>query len=125
MLLIAAVLGGVAVIATYVRNEVLDTNSYVATIAPLGPNPTIQTAIANRLSTEIVTPADIAGTANDLANRLIQRGAPQRVKDLVQPLVSGTQSFLDDTIKRCWQRPSSSSDGMRSTVARTQASSPY
>jgi hypothetical protein len=100
VLLLAAVLGGVAVIATYVRDQVLDTNTYVATVAPLGANPTVQTAIAQRLSTEIVKQTDIAGTANDLANRLVQQGAPARVKDLVPPLVSGIQTFLDDTIKK-------------------------
>ena len=77
----------------------------MATVAPLGANPTIQTAIANRLSTEIVTQTDIAGTANDLANRLIQQGARERVKDLVPPLVSGIQSFLNDTIRKLLATP--------------------
>jgi hypothetical protein len=95
----------VAIIAVYVRNEVLDTNTYVATVAPLGANPTVQAAIASRLSTEIVTQTDISGTANDLANRLVQQGAPARVKDLVSPLVSGIQSFLNDTIKSLLATP--------------------
>lgn len=105
VLLIAALLGGVAVIATYVRDQVLDTNTYVATVAPLGSNPTIQAAIANRLSTEIVRQTDIAGTANDLANRLIQQGAQERVKDLVPPLVSGIQSSLNDRILKLLATP--------------------
>jgi hypothetical protein len=105
VLLISALLVGVAIIAVYVRDQVLDTNTYVATVAPLGANPTIQSAIANRLSTEIVTQTDIAGTANDLANRLVRQGAQERVKDLVPPLVSGITSFLDDEIKKLLATP--------------------
>jgi hypothetical protein len=105
VLLLAAVLGGVAVIATYARDQILDTNTYVATVAPLGANPTVQAAIANRLSSEIVTQANISGTADDLANRLVAQGAPERVKDLTQPLVGGIESFLNDTIKKLLATP--------------------
>ncbi len=105
VLLLAAVLGGVAVIATYARDQILDTNTYVATVAPLGANPTVQAAIASRLSTEIVNQTDLSGTANDLANRLVQQGAPARVKDLVSPLLSGIQSYLDSTIKQLLATP--------------------
>ena len=39
VLFLAAVLGGVAVVAGYVRSQVLDTNTYVATVAPLATDP--------------------------------------------------------------------------------------
>jgi hypothetical protein len=105
VLLISALLAGVAIIAVYARDQVLDTNTYVATVAPLGANPTIQTAVANRLSSAIVKQTDISGTANDLANRLIQQGAQERVKDLVPPLVDGIESFVNDTIKKLLATP--------------------
>jgi hypothetical protein len=99
VLLLAAVLGGVAVIATYVRDQVLDTNSYVSNVAPLSSDPQVQDALAARLSNVIVTQANLAGIANNLATRLVQQGAPQRTTDLVQPLVQGITSFLDNTIR--------------------------
>ncbi len=105
MLFLAAVLGGVAVIAGYVRSQVLDTETYVATVAPLATDPAVQDALAQRLANVIVTRADLAGIANQLATRLVEQGAPQRVTDLVSPLVSGITTFLDDTIRKLLATP--------------------
>ena len=105
VLFLAAVLGGVGVVAGYVRSQVLDTNTYVATVAPLATDPVIQDALAQRLTNVIVTRADLAGIADNLASRLVEQGAPQRVTDLVSPLVSGITSFLDDTIRKLLPTP--------------------
>ncbi len=99
MLFLAAVLGGVAVVAGYVRSQVLDTDTYVATVAPLATDPAVQDALAQRLANVIVTRADLAGIVNGLASRLVEQGAPPRVTDLVSPLVSGITTFLNDTIR--------------------------
>jgi len=105
VLFLAAVLGGVAVVAGYVRNQVLDTNTYVATVAPLAADPVIQDALAQRLANVIVTRADLTGTVNGLASRLVEQGAPQRVTDLASPLVSGITTFLDNTISKLLATP--------------------
>ena len=105
VLFLAAVLGGVAVVAGYVRSQVLDTDTYVATVAPLATDPVVQDALAQRLANVIVTRADLAGTANGLASRLVEQGAPQRVTDLVSPLVSGITTFLDNTIRKLLATP--------------------
>ncbi|HEY9484587.1 MAG TPA: hypothetical protein VIR00_16655 [Micromonosporaceae bacterium] len=105
VLFLAAVLGGVAVVAGYVRSQVLDTDTYVATVAPLAADPTVQDALAQRLANVIVTRADLAGIANGLASRLVEQGAPPRVTDLVSPLVSGITTFLDDTIRKLLATP--------------------
>jgi hypothetical protein len=105
VLFLAAVLGGVALIAGYVRDQVLDTETYVRTVAPLAADPAIQDALAQRLANVIVTRADLSGIANGLAARLVDQGAPPRVTDLVSPLVSGIATFLDDTIRKLLGTP--------------------
>jgi hypothetical protein len=98
VLLVAALLAGVAVIATYVRNQVLDTNTYVQTVTPLVQDPVVRDAVAHRLSQEIVTATNLQGLATSLADNLVARGAPARIDDLVAPLVSGVTNLLYERI---------------------------
>lgn len=99
LLLIAALLGTLAVVAVYLRSEVLDTDTYVQTVAPLSRDPAVQDAVAARLAAEIVARSDVANLANEAAQRLEAQGAPQRLSDLVGPLVNGLTSFLHDKIR--------------------------
>jgi hypothetical protein len=94
LLLVAALLGALAVVAVFVRSQVLDTDTYMQTVAPLGRDPAVQEAVASRLADELVARSDVAGLANQAAERLEVMGAPKRLSDLVGPLVSGLRSFL-------------------------------
>ena len=105
VLMLAAVLGSLAVVATYLRSEVLDTNTYVATVAPLGADPTVRTAVAARLADEIVARSDVEALAKQLADRLVTEGAPARVTDLVGPLVGGLRSFLNTKLSELMATP--------------------
>jgi len=98
VLVVASLLAGVAVIASYVRNQVLDTETYVQTVTPLVQDPAVRDAVAHRLTNEIVSAANLQGLANSLADNLVSRGAPQRVDDLVDPLVSGITNLLYERI---------------------------
>jgi hypothetical protein len=98
LLLVGAILGTLAVVAVYVRSEVLDTETYVETVAPLGSDPAVRDAIAARLTDEIIVRSDVEKLATDLATRLEQQGAPERISDLVGPLVGGVRSFLNGRI---------------------------
>jgi hypothetical protein len=105
VLMLAAVLGSLAVVATYLRSEVLDTNTYVETVAPLGADPTVRTAVAARLADEIVARSDVESLANQLADRLVTEGAPARITDLVSPLVGGLRSFLNTKLSELMATP--------------------
>jgi hypothetical protein len=98
LLLVSAVLSGLSVVAVYLRAEVLDTETYVQTVAPLARDITVREAVANRLVDEIITRTDIAGLANQVAEKLVAQGAPERVEDLVEPAINGVRSFLYDKI---------------------------
>lgn len=53
LLILGVVLTPLTVTAVWVRNELLDTDRYVETMAPLARDPRIQTAIATRITNEI------------------------------------------------------------------------
>lgn len=93
-MIIAALLGGVAIVAGFARSQVLDTNTYVQTVAPLARDKTVTDALAARLTDEIMKAANLNGLANSLADNLVKRGAPARLTDLVDPLVAQISSFV-------------------------------
>ncbi len=98
VLVLAGVSGSLAVVSVYLRGVVLNTDTYVQTVAPLGTDPTVRTAVAARLTDEIVTRTDLEGLTNELADKLVAAGAPDLVTDLVVPLVGGISSFMNSKI---------------------------
>ena len=56
---LASVLAMASVIAVWSRNQLLDTDSYVATVAPLAKDPVIQADVAERLAVVIIDFADV------------------------------------------------------------------
>lgn len=105
LMVLASLLGLASVTAVWLRSQVLDTGQYVETVAPLASDPSIQAAVSARLSNEIVTRLDIQGLATQLVQALEERGAPQRLGDLVPPIVSGIQAFLNDKIREVVASP--------------------
>jgi hypothetical protein len=105
VLVLAALVGGVAVTAVYLRGQVLDTNTFVETVAPLDNDPVVREAVAHRVTDEIVKRSNVQSLATDLTHRLEQQGAPSRLSDLVPPLVSGISSFLYDKINQLLATP--------------------
>jgi hypothetical protein len=105
VLVIAALLGGLAVVAGYLRSEVLDTDAYVQTVAPLAENPDVRDAIAHRLTTEIIVRTDINRIATNIANDLVAKGVPPALDNLVQPAVAGLTSFLQSKINELLATP--------------------
>lgn len=55
-----------AVIAGFLRTEVLDTDHYVDTVAPLAADPAIQTAVVDTLTRSVMTRVDVEQLASDL-----------------------------------------------------------
>ncbi len=105
LLVIGAVLGGLAVVTVYLRSQVLDTATFVSTVAPLGSDPTVRAAVAQRVTDEIIQASNVSGLTTDLANRLEGLGAPAQLSELVPPLVSGLSSFLDGKINDLMATP--------------------
>ena len=58
-IVLASLLAVVSVLVVFVRNEVLDTDTYVATVGPLASDPAIQSAVAGAVSRHLVENVDV------------------------------------------------------------------
>lgn len=86
-----ALLTLVAVVAGYLRAQVLDTDHYVETVAPLATEPAIQSAVADALTEAVLARIDVAGAAADLGQAI-------RDPDERNPLVALTLRNLSSVL---------------------------
>jgi hypothetical protein len=100
ILVVALLLGIASIAAVFARNQLLDTDRYVATVAPLARDPVVQDAVANRLTQEVVTHVDLEGLARQATAWLQTQGAPPAVNQLVPPAVNGVESFVHSQVRR-------------------------
>lgn len=104
LILLGALLAPAAIIAHWAQRELTDTDRYVATIGPLADDPAIQSAIANRLTEEVVAAVDVEDLVAGAVTALEEQGLPPRLATalgaLEQPIVTGVTSFVHDAATR-------------------------
>lgn len=102
LIVITGILAPVAVLATWARDVVEDTDRYVETITPLGENPAVQKAISSRIEEIVFGYVDVDAVTRDVADALRRQDLPPRVDSaldaLVVPLSTGIRSFVSDRI---------------------------
>ena len=103
LIVVACVLAPLSVVAVWTRNQVTNTDRYVATVSPLASDPAIQNAIADQITAQVFTYIDIRGLTTQAAEALAQRGnLPPRLADQLQafavPIANGVQSFTRDQV---------------------------
>ena len=92
LLVLSCILVPLSVAAVWTRSELLDTDRYVQTVAPLARNAEIQQAVATRLSTLLFENVDVEELATD--------ALPSQAAFLAGPLESALREFVDDAILR-------------------------
>jgi len=65
----------VSVVAIWTRNQVTNTDRYVATVTPLASDPAIQNAIADQITAQVFTYIDIKGLTTQAVDALAGRSA--------------------------------------------------
>ena len=70
LVVLTAVLAFAAVPALYLRSEVIDTDRYVATVAPLASDPAIQAEITDKVTQQITDAVDFETITRDALNEL-------------------------------------------------------
>ena len=106
LLVLVAVLAIASVTARFTRSQILDTDRYVATVAPLGENSAIQAEITNQITDEIFTRVDVEGTTKNALTALTEvsnasANAPrldQAVIGLTPVITSQARNFVHDTV---------------------------
>ncbi|HEX3200650.1 MAG TPA: hypothetical protein VHW42_01765, partial [Actinomycetes bacterium] len=59
LIVVACVLAPLSVVAVWTRNQVTNTDRYVATVSPLASDPAVQAAIADQITAQVFTYIDI------------------------------------------------------------------
>ena len=98
LIVLGCVLAPLAGVAVWARNQVTDTERYIATVGPLASDPAIQKAIADQITAQVFTYLDVQGLTTQAIDAVARGGSlPPRVADQLQalstPIASGIQSF--------------------------------
>lgn len=98
LMTLGILLAPVAVVAHWAERELTDTERYLETIGPIASDPTVQSALANRVTDVVMEQIDVPGIVQDVSGSLQDQGLP-RVADalglLEGPLTGGVESFVD------------------------------
>jgi hypothetical protein len=108
LIVVGCVLAPLAGVAVWARNQVTNTDRYVATVAPLAEDPAIQQAITDQITNQVFTYIDVQGLTTQAVDALTQRGSlPPRVADQLQalatPIANGIQSFTRTQVAKIVQ----------------------
>src|SRR4051794_22185632 len=95
LLILGAILTPVAVLVTYAKTEVLDTDRYVATVKPLASDPAIQNYVADTVSSELLAQIDVKAYVSDALQVL-----PPRAQGLSGPITNAVQSLVHEASLR-------------------------
>ncbi len=87
LVVIASILLPLGVITVWVRNMILNTDRYVATVKPLATDPAVQNAMVDRVTTAVVGGLDLQQRA--------EQKLPKRLKFLAGPIAAGGQQIVD------------------------------
>jgi hypothetical protein len=104
LIVIGCVLAPLSVAAVWTRNQVTNTDRYVATVAPLADDPAIQSAVADQITAQVFNYIDVQGLTNQAVDVLAERGLTPVLADqlraLAVPIANGVQSFTRSQVGR-------------------------
>jgi hypothetical protein len=104
LIVVACLLAPLSVAAVWTRNQVTNTDRYVATVSPLARDPAIQAAIADQITTQVFKYIDIKGLTNQAVDALAAQGLRPEVATQLQafavPIANGVQSFTREQVGR-------------------------
>ena len=97
LIVLACLLAVVSVVVVFARNQLLNTDAYVSTMAPLATNPAIQTQIATRVSENLVAQTDL--------HQKVKDALPAKAGFLATPVTSEVQKATYATTLKVVQSP--------------------
>jgi len=111
LIVLGCVLSPLAGVAVWARNQVTNTDRYVATVTPLASDPAIQQAVTDQITAQVFTYIDIQALTTQvvdaLAARVEGRGLPPQaavaLQGLAGPVANGVQGFVRTQVERVVQ----------------------
>ncbi len=102
LLVLVGLLAPLSVAAVWARDVVGDTDRYVETVAPLADDPVIQSAVADRITLELMSRLDIEGITQEALSALEDRGLPPRAAEglaaMAPTLANGIEGFVHEKV---------------------------
>jgi len=98
LLIVGAILTPVAVLVTYAKTQILDTDRYVATVKPLAADPAVQSYIADTVTANVLSQVDVKGYVNDALADL-----PPRTHALAGPINNAVETAVREATLRAVQ----------------------
>jgi len=83
LIVITAILIPESLVARYARGQLLNTDRYVAMVTPLADDPAVQTALTDRVTTEIIDRVDVPALIKQVTGALSFKGAAAHVQQFV------------------------------------------
>ncbi|MDN3242513.1 hypothetical protein [Glycomyces tritici] len=99
LLVLAAVVLVLASVTVFARNQVLNTDRFVANIQPLYQDDEVRSAVAARINGAVNEALDTEALVAEAIDAVQTRGAPDALDRLAVPLASGIDSFIDKQIR--------------------------
>jgi hypothetical protein len=107
LIVVACVLAPLSAVAVWTRNQVTNTDRYVATVSPLANDPAIQAAITDQITTQVFTYLDVQGLTTQAIDALADRGLTptlaSQLRALAVPIADGVQSFTRSQVAKVVQ----------------------
>jgi hypothetical protein len=104
LLVLGCGLVAASLLALYVRATVLNTDRYVATMAPIAASPAVQQAVADKLDTAINSRVDFDGLMREALPAQADPFAPALAGALQQAIRSRLDTFVaSDDFQRLWE----------------------
>jgi hypothetical protein len=104
LVVVGLLLAPVAVISAWARLELVDTERFVATFAPLAEEPAVQDYITEQATAAIEEQVDIPGLTKDVFDGIKSLDLPPRAEDalslLEAPAAQGLQSLVAQVVDR-------------------------
>lgn len=106
LVVLVAMLAITTVLARYVRSQILDTDRYVTTMAPLASDPALRNEVANTITDEIFVRVDIEGMTADALAALTEAvpavenrpRVDRAVEGLAPVIAQQTRDFVHETV---------------------------
>ncbi len=97
LVVLACLLAVISVFVVFARNQLLNTDAYVSTVAPLASDPAIQTQVATRVSQELIARTNL--------QERVKSALPDRAGFLVTPITDEVQKATYSITLRLVQSP--------------------
>ncbi|MGW0960859.1 hypothetical protein ACWD4K_17905 [Streptomyces gelaticus] len=99
LVLVAAVLTPLSIVSTWAKNQIGNTDNYVAMMAPLASDPDVQSAVADRVTGAVMQHLDVKTLLSDVS----PADRPVLDKALVTlngPITTGISNFVHGTVEK-------------------------